>query len=377
METDKRKYFTDMLTKLGVEWETSVTEEHLLQVDACTTKAEVRALALAFTTKVEVTPLTKEQEESLTSASSVLRPRLAQLERQQTEYIHSAQSYSKEAASRLANAYKVGLEILEAQGKEIKLVDMVNKIISDGFYSFVQVDGKKLVFNTQPIVLAHGEMRVSMGSYTVALNLETGTERITSKKITQGFIHPHVADGLLCRGELSSPMLEAHKQGDIATIMECIRAVLTTYNDESPFKSLWKFDIDLHPEKYQDEEVDVAFYAEYASYAHYVPENAHRSGVSLYDDRAESVQQLSGVNVSEKVQLAIAAGAEYIPTHRLRVKVYNLRYKKFGYAPYAKFIRLRNNKYVPIISSEVDRSLTLPAYRPFMDVEEVMEWIDD
>lgn len=119
-------------------------------------------------------------------------------------------------------------------------------------FGHVQYAGKSQTLSviTEAIELEH----VYLGEFEIRLHLNRlgESQRGTAYSIValdprpaasnNAVTHPHVSDGELCAGDASAAIRAALDAGRITDVFQLVHSVLTTYNPDSPYISLDKWD---------------------------------------------------------------------------------------------------------------------------------------
>lgn len=362
----KREYFGVLLEKMGQALPTD--EETWAKVDKCVSKSELRALAIQCETQMTVTPVTAEQKAQLEQMNRLLTPNIARLEQEIEVLLRDATNYQQESDRKLSIAYDKALAIKEYQATKHDLPGMIGQIVSDGFYRLVEIQPDAVVFQTQPITLEHDDLRVKLGEFKVKFEIKTGIVRVTrvAGYVMGSYPHPHVAGDQVCKGTAAAAIATATAAADIPTIMECYRAILTTYGAESPFRSLEKFAIELHPELFEDETVEFEQSGTRYYLPMYIPENIHR-----------------GTVVNTQVGTCPISGED---TTLVAVQTYLKYYPNNGYRSSKLYVKVRGKeKFLPIVHhAESHRREDLAVDTPELlyqgtnrSPQEIQEWLND
>lgn len=356
-----KDYFVSLLGKLGVKQEP--TPELLDKVQKCGTRAEVRGLALAFEQELEVVPLTEEQKESLSGIAHKFLPQRAALETNIRDYTTRAQQHQREALSYLSHLYKVSRKLDELDNKKVDVPAMVNKVCASGFYTFLKVEGDTLHFRTKPITLTHGDMAVDMGRYLLSFNVVDGRVlvNVEGRSLIEGYPHPHVSGYEMCLGTAADTVRKAAKELDLPLLFECYQALLTSYNDESPYRSLWQFHVEKNWEQVLAEgNLTGELESTWTILTMYVPKETHRAALRYYGEMATT----SGLQ-----QAAVSVG------------LYTVASKNYGGRRLpGKYFKLRGGKWAratPHTNCNVEDRHTEYVYQSPLNGEQAQDWINN
>lgn len=130
---------------------------------------------------------------------------------------------------------------------------MVEKVLVDPFWS---LDNRRrgLVFITQPVSLSYFRAdqavtnTANFGRLSVIVSfnrsrLEVRVDEYSDNLWVDGFIHPHVdTEGSICFGNAKPAAVSAAAKLDLPALMSVVKDVLTTYNDDNPYRSLYHWD---------------------------------------------------------------------------------------------------------------------------------------
>ena len=162
-----------------------------------------------------------------------------------------------DALSKLVAASKKTLEAMNLQnnGNDIYR-PQVEKIHSESFWMFFNYTNGFISFVTRnDVILEHNETvgdsvisrKVNMGKFVLALNCNSGlsfeVKKHSGNIICSGYYHPHIdGSGNVCLGNAGPSISQAYEKLDIHHIARVVAAILTTYNPDSPYLSLNRFE---------------------------------------------------------------------------------------------------------------------------------------
>jgi hypothetical protein len=101
----------------------------------------------------------------------------------------------------------------------------------------VQVSGRVLQVETEPIVIAWGDRQRDLGAYCLVLDLD-GDVRVTAlggRGPKSHWDHPHVQDGLPCLGNLREGVLKLIAEYELALATQVLLDFLGTYVPETAY----------------------------------------------------------------------------------------------------------------------------------------------
>lgn len=144
-------------------------------------------------------------------------------------------------------AMKAGTE-----GLSIKIFESIKAgIYADEFFKFNRIDSGLIVlrtgvFNVNYFDPDHGiNDHFETGPFEVSIDMSNGV-RIsvngTDACVKSGsYFHPHIYNGNLCLGNGAAAYADAAASLDIAAMLRIIKAILTTYNPDSPYREFHNF----------------------------------------------------------------------------------------------------------------------------------------
>lgn len=150
------------------------------------------------------------------------------------------------------------LELLESSAAHKRLLgDEIKDVLADGFYTFERYDkdNKCVYLITEPIVLKHKtqhvDLKVPMGQYQVGIETTTSAiwvNRYKNNLNEGGCPHPHVdSGGDVCFGNMYDEIARLQIDQKYGRMLQILRGILTTYNPDSPYRSLARFNEELAP----------------------------------------------------------------------------------------------------------------------------------
>ena len=138
------------------------------------------------------------------------------------------------------------------QGYTPNYAEEIEKLCSDGFYQLHEVTDDSIVFHTvNDIILVHIDARhgvkrsVNLGMFSIGYNLLNSRVRvvgIANNINANGYCHPHVSSNNICFGELQPEAHDYIASGNLTQTMLIVQKALSTYNDDSPYRSLLQFE---------------------------------------------------------------------------------------------------------------------------------------
>lgn len=173
----------------------------------------------------------------------------------------------EESQRRIASCRSVILELEEKYNEyeEASQVDFGAKLkagLNIGqFYDFVFEGRTLFLFDKFPIIMTAdygglGSKQYDMGRfcykfqdmkfkkvYPFVGNRSSGriSVSISGGIDSDGYFHPHIADGDLCRGDAAYRIERAEMNLNVAEVMRLIRVVMSNYNPASPYMPIIKF----------------------------------------------------------------------------------------------------------------------------------------
>lgn len=152
--------------------------------------------------------------------------------------------------------------------KEKDTLDMtpeVEKIIRDGWYTLHSVTNNTISFTTPEIIISHIKeaaginMKVNLGSFLVKYEPRERRIKVVgyNNNLTipydgdQFYVHPHVhaSSNNVCWGNGSAVYTKAMLEYAPHKAFNALRTLLQTYNDESPYVRLSRFELQRNPSK--------------------------------------------------------------------------------------------------------------------------------
>jgi hypothetical protein len=130
------------------------------------------------------------------------------------------------------------------------IISQIDKICSEGFYSYFKTENQCVNLITRPITLteinkaAGINLSVPMGSYRVKLELRTLNLTVHSHKenlVRDNLPHPFISGGHICWGDHTKELIHMYEKFDIHGILKLLQALLTTYSHQNPYRSLNAF----------------------------------------------------------------------------------------------------------------------------------------
>lgn len=128
---------------------------------------------------------------------------------------------------------------LKAQIKQIK---------SQGFWDFdTDIIGTLMCWNKSPIVISYRnneqgiDTDLDFGKLTFDISDFHNIKPLSGEKpINAGhrYYHPHVRDKQICWGDLRFPYQDCASRGDLIGCLNVLKELVTTYNDDDPFRSI-------------------------------------------------------------------------------------------------------------------------------------------
>jgi hypothetical protein len=161
-----------------------------------------------------------------------------------------------DAMSQLSSANLKKVELLVgSNGLKIKIRDsIVSAITKDRFFSLKGISGNRITLETQIFSLSYVDdeakinKSIEMGPFEVRIDISDSCRIFVVKAdacITAGggYWHPHIdLIGNVCLGNGAASFAEAAKNFDISSMLQIIKAILHTYNSDSPYVSFDKFE---------------------------------------------------------------------------------------------------------------------------------------
>lgn len=138
------------------------------------------------------------------------------------------------------------------EGLSIKIVESIKAgITSDEFFKFDRIQGDQIILKTSTFNVNYFEPEHKIndhfetGPFEIVLSLTNGVSikvQATEACVkSNGYIHPHIAGSSICLGNGSAAYAEAAARLDIAAMLRIIKAILTTYNSNSPYREFRHF----------------------------------------------------------------------------------------------------------------------------------------
>lgn len=268
--------------------------------------------------EVDFSPETVALLDSMISLQA--HPDYQRAERSMKDHFSRATEFMRDAQERLMRA---GVERMNMQRflneKPRSMVDDVKAVIADGWYKFepelshkrtAEYGTKTMVFTTPPVNLqfynkkAGIDMNVPMGQYEVRIEPSTNscTVHIHKDNIFLGwdedeheeppedtYIHPHVSEGSVCWGNAGDTVVKAFHTVNLKPILEALRVILTTYNEESPYRPADEFML-----QYEGGEMQYSYIPNGSAWFR---EDRIRSGLGF--NEAHVIQRFVGVDYGE------------------------------------------------------------------------------
>jgi hypothetical protein len=188
-------------------------------------------------------------------ASDQVSRRIRDLQQKIDRSISNAQNYYREANGYLRGIRADQAELHQLEGRTSDpdiLKTQVQALAAKGFaLDISQAEQGSLNFITPPITLSQFNTEaglnysVVMGNYKIKVLMPHCTVQVfeaANNIRVRGYYHPHVAvDGNICWGNAANAVTQAVVTRDVQKLVELAFAVLSEYNDESPYKHLNQF----------------------------------------------------------------------------------------------------------------------------------------
>jgi hypothetical protein len=194
-------------------------------------------------------------------------PELQRLKDGVANDMRQAKDYHRALQSTLENIAKRNLELARYDGtKFLDMTEEVKEIVKDGWFTLdnartaiENTPGRHpcLVFNTSRVFLqwfnarASVNMKVDMGKYQVFYYPRRNllkVQQLEDNILVGNYFHPHVDDeGSICWGNAFDMQSRAMKEFRPSKALGALRVILETYNDESPYKDINKFNVKRNP----------------------------------------------------------------------------------------------------------------------------------
>jgi len=129
---------------------------------------------------------------------------------------------------------------------------MIEQIYSEGKFLLREVSENRISFsNVNPIINMHKNdkakinLRVDLGTFLFSINtcdFSLKVEPFADNLKYNCRYHPHISScGVICLGNMNELFNEATENRDIFQMLEVANAVMTNYNDDDAYDSLYKF----------------------------------------------------------------------------------------------------------------------------------------
>lgn len=131
-----------------------------------------------------------------------------------------------------------------------ELVSQVEKVCSEGFWSFLGISGNNVELRTvnELVLTYHNKtaginISVNLGRFKLQINFDSliPTIHSFSNNINLGYFHPHVSRSVICWGELGNSLQAMVNRGEIGNILRLTQTLITSYNPASTFMDIERF----------------------------------------------------------------------------------------------------------------------------------------
>lgn len=226
---------------------TNTTEINKKLMEFFSLSRETKELPPSVDDKLSELAKTQAEKESRVIQSKI-QEYLNAMQQRMTEYHNCLRAYTDWKQKELAVA--AGSDALR-----IRILDSLKHGISaDEFFRFQEVRGSSIILRTVPFRVNYFDAENNIndffetGPFEVHVSLDTGISikfvETDSCVKSGGYIHPHISNGAMCLGNGSASYKEAAGKLDIATMLRISKAILTTYNPDSPYRAFRSFKAD-------------------------------------------------------------------------------------------------------------------------------------
>lgn len=186
----------------------------------------------------------------LLEAAARAENQIGELVRRASDYMESANSILRDAASKRAS-------ISVVPGREVNLAQQIEEVSRSEHWEYVdtreEFDELLVSFVSKTdVILQHRNLaaginiRVNMGKFKVTYNLRHFTLKVLPHEnnvtVDNDYYHPHVNySGNICWGSASDAASRASTSLNFSQLMVLLTSILHCYNPDNPYKPLEKF----------------------------------------------------------------------------------------------------------------------------------------
>jgi uncharacterized lipoprotein NlpE involved in copper resistance len=181
---------------------------------------------------------------------------LKDLDARITSRLNDAYYYLKQRAETRAHL----LQLLGTKEDENLILSAVERLIARGILFHATTAEGCILFETPQITLSYFNKEagvaqsVPMGSFVISVRITDFKVLVvkgTNNVLVEEYFHPHVgSSGSLCFGNAANAYKDSVANKDLEKCVLTVLAVLSEYNDESPYCSLHEFYLTKYPEKF-------------------------------------------------------------------------------------------------------------------------------
>ena len=196
------------------------------------------------------------QTEANNMIRSSLLQRVREMEVQRNNSVRDANRAAEQQRLSLARALEQQSAIRALSKNEVDFAAHIRAIQEGGFWKFIKFEGRNLFFRMSNELLlrernveAGVDVKVNLGKYDCTYDISSGRLIVTlfeNNINIGGTIHPHVSSGNICWGSANEIFHNKVLAFDVSGVMQLLANLLSDYNPENPYKTLYDFKSEQH-----------------------------------------------------------------------------------------------------------------------------------
>lgn len=327
-----------------------VTDEKQLELAKLTDRNEINKALFEILAvqppkaKMDLGPLLSRMESFIEDGKVKLIDQAVRNEINALSNVRRYENGVRDALRELSNYRDMRLSLEDDKNKTAKTIeDEIRIIEASPRWVINLINNSEIVFKVaSPVIIRHVDepkaidMTVNFGEMRVvwkpASNLLKVLNGIPVEHYVDSYYHPHVSDsGTVCWGNAADTVTKALNEFKISKVLSILDALLSSYNDESPYRTISEFWFMQNRDKLTDTEHDFS----YASRLWVRRSYADDTGITWTNTSTREDDD------GEEIEIA-------------KVSYYYKRFKKYGVIDTSiKFVKLDDDTFVELDEDEV------------------------